>query len=123
MYTFSNAANFAATLQAMVASPASSIDPALAGYVTWISDNAVRNIGYLQVEGIDFQGSYNFEVGNLGFWNAGINGTYYLEHLNDTGLGEIIDILDNDDGNPNEPTLKWRAQLGWGAGRSPRQAT
>ena len=46
--------------------------------IMWLNDGGTFNQGWLKMEGIDWTASYDWDMGDLGAWNAGIAGTYYL---------------------------------------------
>ena len=46
--------------------------------IYWINDGSTVNVGYLKVQGIDWTASYDWDLGDLGAWNVGMVGTYYL---------------------------------------------
>ena len=103
------------------------ITPAQATNVFWINDSATTNSGFLHVTGIDFNGSYDYDAGDLGAWNVGITGTYYLhrwdqkltggpifDEFNQTisGVGGVNNMV----GVETAPRLNYRARLGWSDG-------
>jgi iron complex outermembrane receptor protein len=96
--------------------------------VYWISDGSTVNTGFLHVEGIDWNASYDTDLGDLGAWNTGITGTYYL-HYYQALTGPAVDALHNNlppiggvaqngvasipSGQPAAPRMIYRARLGW----------
>src|SRR5262249_10949869 len=46
--------------------------------VQWINDGGIFNKGSRKTQGIDWSASYDFDAGDLGAWNIGMVGTYYL---------------------------------------------
>ena len=112
-FTFVTAAdpNFSKYVAALISNPASSIPPNLASNITWISDGAYRNTGFFKVDGVDFQGSYDLDLGGLGALNVGVNGTYYTRNQTQNVAGGAIS--DKLAGNSIIPDLKYRARLGW----------
>ncbi|HEX5280567.1 MAG TPA: TonB-dependent receptor plug domain-containing protein [Micropepsaceae bacterium] len=95
--------------------------------VYWINDSGTTNAGFLHVNGVDWGGSYNFDLGDLGAWNTGITGTYYLHRWSQTVTGgPIIDQLHQNlsgaggvaqNGVETLPKMRWRARLGWSDGQ------
>jgi iron complex outermembrane recepter protein len=114
-----------APFEKMVASailaPGSTTDPSQAGLVNWLMDGSTTNQGSLAVSGIDFNASYDIDLGDLGAWNAGVTGTYYLffDEQAVTG-GPIIDDIKNPElaSTPlnDFPRMRYRARLGWSDG-------
>src|SRR5262249_16936295 len=50
--------------------------------VLWINDGGIFNKGSLKTDGIDWNASYDADLGALGAWNVGIVGTMYLHQFN-----------------------------------------
>ena len=81
---------------------------------------------FLHLQGIDWNASYNFDLGDYGVWNTGITGTYYLHRLiqvqtggpiinsEHVDLGTIGGVAQN--GVETEPRMVYRARLGWSDG-------
>ena len=83
------------------------------------------NLGWQRNEGIDFQGSYDWEWEGLGAFNAGIVGTYYLNQESQVPGAPIDDFYHTDFapvngveqlGVESRPRFKYRARLGWSDG-------
>ena len=98
-----------------------------ATYVYWINDGGTVGAGFLHVQGIDWSASYDFDLGELGAWNAGITGTYYLhEYLQTITGGSVVDQFHANiqpaAGLPQNgvvetaPRMVYRARLGWSNG-------
>ena len=95
--------------------------------VYWINDSGTTNAGFLHVNGVDWGGSYNIDLGDLGAWNTGITGTYYLHRWSQTVTGgPIIDQLNQNlsgaggvaqNGVETLPRMRYRARLGWSDGQ------
>jgi hypothetical protein len=49
--------------------------------ILWINDGGIFNEGSLKADGIDWAVSYDLDLGDLGAWNTGIVGTYYLHRI------------------------------------------
>jgi hypothetical protein len=99
--------------------------------VYWINDGGTFNKGWQKTEGIDWTVSYDWDMGDLGAWNAGVVGTYYLHQFIQTIPSDpILDAFHttlNSVGNiPQEGVvsiagigtnkLRYRARLGWSNG-------
>lgn len=70
-------------------------------------------------DGIDFNGSYSFDAGNWGNWNAGIVGNYIIDNYSVTAPGlPVISIFSTPvNGTANSGGgLRYRARLGWNGG-------
>ena len=58
------------------------------------NDSSTVGSGFLHVDGIDWNASYDVDLGDLGAWNTGITGTYYLHSWTQTVTGgPIVDAL------------------------------
>jgi iron complex outermembrane receptor protein len=111
---------------ALLSNPRSALNPALSTLVYWINDGGVFNKGWLAVDGIDFSGSYDWDMGDIGAFNVGVVGTYYLNQLQQTTTGApVLDTLYNTTinvgtltmtGVESLPRFKYRARLGWANG-------
>jgi hypothetical protein len=73
----------------------------------YVQDVATTNVGFRNISGIDFDGRYDLEVGNWGFFNAGWRFTYRLKDDDPGGSAY--------DGNTGG-RFPWRARLGWSQG-------
>ena len=103
-----------------------SLSPSQASGVYFINDGGTFGSGFLHVQGIDFSASYDLDLGDLGAWNTGVTGTYYLHRYVQTITGgPILDafkqniqpaggILQN--GVETGPRMLYRARLGWSDG-------
>ena len=102
-------------------------DQSFISNVFWINDGSTVNTGFRAAKGVDFVASYNLDLGDLGAWNTGITGTYYLNQLQQTGPGTpIIDWLHQTltgiggappmTGIETTPRMLYRARLGWSDG-------
>ena len=83
------------------------------------------NVGWQRTTGIDWQASYDWEWGDLGAFNVGITGTYYLGQKSQVPGGIIDDFYHTtlpavngveQIGVESRPRLKYRARLGWSDG-------
>ena len=84
-------APFQAAVQDLINNPRAAIDPQAKTLIFWINDGGAFNKGWLKMEGIDWSASYDWEWGNLGAFNVGIAGTYYLHRKNQSVPGAEID--------------------------------
>ncbi len=94
--------------------------------VYWLNDSGTFGSGFIHAEGVDWNGSYDFEAGDFGAWNIGATGTYYLHRFSQVvNGGPIIDEFQQDIGPVGGvqqvgvetlPRLKYRARVGWSNG-------
>ena len=94
--------------------------------IFWINDGSTVNVGFLKVEGVDWTASYDWDWGDLGAWNTGITGTYYLHRYSLLVPGSTVTDGFHADLNPNNglaqngvetlPRMRYRARLGWSNG-------
>jgi len=94
--------------------------------IYWLDDESNFGSGFQHVDGVDFNASYDLDLGGLGAWNTGITGTYYLHNfIQNVGGGPIVDNLNQNiaaiggvaqNGVETTPRLIWRARLGWSDG-------
>jgi len=124
---------FEAMLAKLLADPRNPVPAAIQTSVLWINDGATANNGFIKVEGVDFNVSYDLDLGALGAWNTGITGTYYLRQLSannnsepnnpaaqlvqdlyHTTLGSVGGVAQV--GVESLPKLRYRARLGWADG-------
>jgi outer membrane receptor protein involved in Fe transport len=124
---------FETMVQKLLADGRNPVPQAIATSVLWINDGATANNGFIKVSGIDFNVSYDVDLGGLGAWNAGITGTYYLhqngannnsettnpaaamvQDLFHTTLGPVGGVQQV--GVESLPRMRYRARLGWSNG-------
>jgi len=94
--------------------------------IYWINDGGSFNKGFIKLDGVDFQASYDWDWGDIGAFNVGVTGTYYLHQKQQTVDGAIIEDTFNTtnspggvneaQGVPNNPRLRYRARVGWSNG-------
>jgi iron complex outermembrane recepter protein len=94
--------------------------------IYYIRDGATTNSGFYHLDGIDFNASYDWDMGDYGVWNAGITGTYYLHYYVQAVAGApVVDYLHvnlgaigsvSQQGVESQPRMQWRARLGWTSG-------
>jgi hypothetical protein len=95
--------------------------------VYWLNDSGTTNSGFIHVSGVDFNASYDWDMGDLGAWSTGVTGTYYLNRYSQTvGGGPVIDQYNQNlgaiggvsqNGVETLPRLNYRARLGWSSGQ------
>jgi hypothetical protein len=105
---------------------ASSAPVSSASQVIWLLDGGTVNSGFQKATGIDWNGSYDLDLGDYGAWNAGITGTYYLHnYIQQVAGGPVVDAVHQNvapaggiaqDGVTSTPQLVYRARLGWSNG-------
>jgi hypothetical protein len=94
--------------------------------IFWINDGGTVSTGFIKVQGVDGSVSYDWDWGDLGAWNTGVTGTYYL-HRNFTTVtgGPVVDAFHQDlapvgglaqTGVETLPRFRYRARLGWSSG-------
>jgi iron complex outermembrane recepter protein len=104
-------------------------DAATLAHIYYLRDGSTTNSGFWHLDGFDFNASYDWDMGDLGVWNAGVTGTYYLHFYAQPSPGAaVIDYMHSADGlsdpatpnHPNmvetQPRLAYRARLGWTSG-------
>ncbi|MDE2475846.1 MAG: TonB-dependent receptor [Alphaproteobacteria bacterium] len=106
----SNAAFFA-MVQSLINNPKSVVPVANLTNIEFIQDNASENQGFKSISGIDFNGRYDFDLGELGAWNAGLTGNYQLTSVTQAEAGGPI--LSDFIGQSSGGRLHYRARLGW----------
>ena len=126
-------AEFEAMVQGMLTNPRNPVPPTVATSVLWINDGGIFNAGSTKLQGLDWNVSYDTDLGDLGAWNVGMVGTYYLHRweVNFNGdpfdpeaaiasdqfhtvLGDVGGIQQN--GVESLPRMQYRARLGWSNG-------
>ncbi|MDE2476866.1 MAG: TonB-dependent receptor plug domain-containing protein [Alphaproteobacteria bacterium] len=94
--------------------------------IYWLNDSGTANSGFLKVQGVDWNASYDLDLGDLGAWNTGITGTYYLHRfIEQVAGGPVVDAFHQnlgpigglaEPGVETLPRLIYRARLGWSGG-------
>ena len=94
-----------------------------AANVFYLRDGSTTNSGFWHLSGFDFNASYDWDMGDLGAWNTGITGTYYMHFYAQPAPGAaVIDYMHTDLSDTNErgvetqPRMSYRARLGWSKG-------
>ena len=125
-------APFQTMVQAAIADRNSSITSTQQSNIFWISDGSTVGTGFVHVEGIDFNASYDYDAGDLGAFNTGVTGTYYLHRYVATiNGGAVTDYFHGNiqdaggiqqhnvayiNGGQGNPRMIYRARLGWSNG-------
>jgi hypothetical protein len=123
----STCAAFESMVNGLIANPRSSATPGAASSILFINDGGTFNKGWLKVSGIDFNASYDWDMGDFGAWSTGITGTYYLHsYANATPGAPGSTVTDyfhttltsgpNMVGVESAPRLRYRGRLGWSNG-------
>jgi hypothetical protein len=117
---------FQEAVRGLLANPRNTVDPQARTLIYWINDGGTFNKGFLKLDGIDWSASYDWDWGDIGAFNIGIIGTYYLHQTEQTVEGaEITDnfYTTNAQGGVNEaegvaedPRMRYRARVGWANG-------
>ncbi len=107
--------------------PTNAIPSTALSLIYWLNDGGTMNKGYQKNEGVDYTASYDWDWGDLGAFNVGITGTYYLHVFTQRFAGEPI--VDGYHDNLNivggiqqlgvvspRPRAVSRTRLGWSDG-------
>jgi outer membrane receptor protein involved in Fe transport len=109
----------------ILADPRNTVPVAEQTKILWLNDGGTFNLGYQKMQGIDWTASYDFDLGDLGAWNAGITGTYYLhQYVQSLPGSPVFDSFHSDIDNGTQimsgvetlPRMRYRARLGWSNG-------
>jgi iron complex outermembrane receptor protein len=117
--TATNDPHFAQDVATLLNGPKSTLQTTLATSILFIADTGNRNIGWQAVNGIDFNASYDWDLGDWGAWNTGVTGTYVLDNKSQGGPGQpVLSIYHSalsptSNGVDTGGALKYRARLGW----------
>src|SRR4030095_5693980 len=119
-------ANFQDVVTRVLAYQGNPVPPNAQTYIYWINDGGTMNKGWQKTEGIDWQASYDWEWGDLGAFNVGMAGTYYLRQKAQRVAGDVItdfyhttlNTLNGVEqvGVESRPRFKYRARVGWSDG-------
>jgi iron complex outermembrane receptor protein len=118
-------APFQEVVAAVLAHPEIEVPSEVQTLVYWINDGGTMNVGWQRTRGIDWQASYDWEWADLGAFNVGITGTYYIDQKSQVPGGVIDDFYHTtfpalngveQNGVESRPKLKYRARLGWSDG-------
>jgi len=100
--------------------------PAAKTLIYWINDAGVINHGSEKFTGIDWQASYDYDAGDLGAFNTGIVGTYYISKTQNAPGQDPIETITTTiasigglpiNGVLTAPRMAYRARLGWSDGQ------
>jgi outer membrane receptor protein involved in Fe transport len=70
---------FQSMIAAAINEPNNTVPPTAQSLIYWLNDGGTMNRGWQKNEGIDYNASYDFDLGDdIGAINLGITGTYYL---------------------------------------------
>ena len=83
-------APFEAMVLASFSQPTNTIPATAQTLIYWLNDGGAMNKGYQKNEGVDYTASYDWDWGDLGAFNVGITGTYYLHVFTQRFAGEPI---------------------------------
>jgi iron complex outermembrane receptor protein len=115
-----------------LAHPTDAVPTTAQTLIFWINDGGTLNTGWQKTQGVDFNASYDWDLGDFGAWNTGITGTYYIKQpavripgaagaagtpidaLYDVDLAAVGGVSQN--GVESLPRFKYRARLGWSDG-------
>jgi iron complex outermembrane receptor protein len=104
---------FDQALAGLLAMPQASNLPASAiPAINWIVDSSARNAGTLEQSGVDFEGRYDWTMGNWGDGNVGITGAYIDHQISQLPGGVPVDNYDTN-GQPLAFKIRWRGNIGW----------
>ena len=120
-------APFQAAVQGLLNNPRAAVDPQAKTLIFWINDGGTFNKGWIKMDGIDFSASYDWDWGDVGAFNIGIVGTYYLHRWeNPLGIpGLEMDMfhttlqlgqVNQVEGVESLPRFRYRARVGWANG-------
>ena len=117
---------FQEAVRGLLANPRNTVDPQARTLIYWINDGGTFNKGFLKLDGIDWSASYDWDWGDIGAFNIGITGTYYLHQKEQNVDGaEITDNFNTTNaeggvneavGVPEDPRMRYRARIGWANG-------
>jgi iron complex outermembrane receptor protein len=117
---------FQNAVRGLLANPRNTVDPQARTLIYWINDGGTFNKGWLKTDGFDWSVSYDWDWGDVGAFNIGMVGTYYLHQKEQTvDGGQVEDSFNttNSEGQINEavgvtddPRMRYRARLGWSNG-------
>lgn len=129
--TPSTCPEFQSMVRGLLNDPQNAVPLSALNNILWINDGAIGNFGWIELEGIDFSGSYDYDAGDLGVFSTGLTGTYYLHQYQSNyptasdPNPEIDDEYNSDAGTVGgieqkgvslSPRMRYRARLGWSRG-------
>ena len=66
----------------------------------WINDGGTFNRGWLKLDGVDYSASYDWDWGDIGAFNIGVTGTYYIGNRTQALPGADIEDIYHADAQP-----------------------
>ena len=101
---------FEAMVLAILADPRNPVPVSEQTNVLWLNDGGNFNVGYQKMQGIDWTASYDWDLGDLGAWNAGITGTYYLhQYIQSVPGAPVFELLPHTRGQRHAAdVLAWK---------------
>ncbi len=122
-------APFEAAVSGLIQNPRAALSPQAQTLILWINDGGSFNKGWRRLDGVDWNMSYDWDWGNLGAFNIGWTGTYFLHDKTEVVPGAPGSIItdsthttvaagsvNESDGVHTAPTIRYRARLGWSNG-------
>jgi len=115
----------------LLSNPRNSVPVESLTNILWINDGGTFNKGWDKTSGIDWSASYDWDMGDYGAWNTGIDGTYYLFRKSQTFPTDVIaDVFHTNlntvggikqqgvvaIGGIGSNKMRYRARLGWSNG-------
>ena len=112
----------------IMSNPRSGVVPSARTLVYWLNDGGTFDIGWQKIDGVDFNVSYDWDMGNIGAFNIGAIGTYYMHSYTDNTPGAPGDVVTDglhtttgssnalSVGVPTLPIFHYRARAGWSNG-------
>jgi outer membrane receptor protein involved in Fe transport len=119
---------FMRSVASLMANPRAAVDVAAQTITYFINDGGIFNQGWQKLQGIDWNWSYDWDMGNIGAFNIGAIGTYYLTMKSETMPGAAGSVIEDGfntiAGSTNAlsrgvstlPRLRYRGRLGWSNG-------
>jgi len=111
--------NFAKDVAILLANVSSNVPLSSVSNITWISDGGFINSGWYKGSGIDYQASYDLDLGDYGGVNLTTSGTYYLKDQSQVlpggAISDNIQFTGVNNGT-NFPVWTARTGLGWSRG-------
>jgi iron complex outermembrane receptor protein len=126
---------FEKMVTAILADPRNTVPASEQAAVLWLNDGGTFNLGSQKVQGVDWNISYDTDLGDFGAWNIGMVGTYYLKQIVQSvasspaadnlyhttvtnGLNCVQDptFCGTFTGVESLPRMNYRARLGWSNG-------
>ena len=101
---------FFALASSVVFNPRGTFPSASLPDVQFVQDSANTNLGYRQVEGLDFNARYDIDLGDWGAWNTGVIGNFRVQDKSQAN--STVPVVDTFVGNSGG-RLRYRARLGW----------